>query len=147
MEEKQLRLGHVTWLDTHARRAFFLVTRASPPLYFLPAVMCAATEAALGARQGECEAEAQAAAARLEAALASAAEAAAAKEAELRGNKPREAAAEAEDAADPDDAPGEPLEEARKRREAEEAAEDADDAAMDGPDEEPLAGVLQDADM
>jgi len=144
MEEKQLRLGHMTWLDTHPRRAFFLVTRAAPPLYFLPAVMCAATEAALAARQGECEAETQAAAARLDAALASAAEAAAAKEAELLGNKPREheVAAEAEDAS------GELMsldETKRKRREAEEAAEEAEDAAMDGPDEEPLAGVLQDA--
>ena len=86
MEEKQLRLGHLTWLEAHARRASFLVTRASPPLYFLPAVLCSATEAALAARPAECESEAQQAEGRLAAALARVADAAGATEAKLLGN-------------------------------------------------------------
>ena len=101
MEEKQLRLGHLTWLDTHARKAFFLVTRALPPLYFLPAALCPATEAALAARHGECESEAQQAAERLTAALASVAEAAASREAELLGkSRDREGAAVEEHASE-----------------------------------------------
>jgi hypothetical protein len=134
MEEKQLRLGHLTWLENHARRASFLVTRAAPPLYFLPAMHCAATEALLAARQAESEAEAQQAADRLGAALASAAEAAAAKEAELLG-KPRErdAVAEAEDvAAEPPSL--------KVRQEAEEAEDDEE--VMDAADDDPLAGVM-----
>ena len=139
MEEKQLRLGHLTWLEAHACRASFLVTRAAPPLCFLPAVLCSATEAALAARQAESELEAQQADARLDAALESAARAAAAKEAKLLGNA--RAAAE-------DNVSAEPVS-LKARRGAErcsyEDKEDADDAVEDVADEavpSSLAGVL-----
>ena len=130
MEEKQLRLGHLTWLEAHTHRAAFLVTRAAPQLYFLPAVLCASTEAALAARKEECEAEAQQAADRLSAALTRVAEAAASRESEL--GVERGAVAEA------DDATGEPP--SSDARPVVEEAEEADDVGA--ADDDPLAGVL-----
>lgn len=134
MEEKQLRLGHLTWLDSHTHTASFLLTRATPPLYYLPAVLCAATEAALAARKGECEAEAQQAAERLSAELARVAEAAAARESEGVGKARTEGDVAAEEV---EDAPGEPPSILVR-----EDADEADDGAMAAADDDPLAGVL-----
>ena len=125
MEEKQLRLGHLTWLEAHARRASFLVTRAKPPLYFLPAVLCSATEAALAARPAECEAEAQQAEDRLAAALATVAEAAVATEAKLLGSARAVPGEEEEITAEPAAVEAPPEPECAAIDDMEEAADEA----------------------
>ena len=133
MEEKQLRLRHLTWLEAHARRASFLMTQTVPALYFLPAVLCSATEAALAARPAECEAEAQQAEDRLAAALVRVAEAAAAKEAKLLGSA--RAPPEEEVTAEPASV--------KVRSEPESAAyDDMEDAGDDAVAPSGLAGVL-----
>ena len=134
MEEKQLRLGHLTWLEAHARRASFLVTQAAPPLYFLPAVLCSATEAALSGRPAECELEAQQAEERLAAALVRVAEASAAAEAKLLGN-PRAAQEECEVEAEPAVVDALPEPECA-------AYDDMEDAADEAVAPSGLAGVL-----
>jgi len=135
MEEKQLRLGHLTWQETHACRAFFLVTQAAPPLFYLPAVLCPAADAALAARQAVCESEVEQAGDRLNAALASVAEAAAAREAELQGRPQGRDAAAVMEATE-----GEPLV-LQGRPQADDAADEEPDEAAD-VDIAGLAGVL-----
>jgi hypothetical protein len=109
------------------------MTQTVPALYFLPAVLCSATEAALAARPAECEAEAQQAEDRLAAALVRVAEAAAAKEAKLLGSArpPPEEEVTAEPAS------------VKVRSEPESAAyDDMEDAGDEAVAPSGLAGVL-----
>ena len=109
------------------------MTQTVPALYFLPAVLCSATEAALAARPAECEAEAQQAEDRLSAALVRVAEAAAAKEAKLLGSA--RAPPEEEVTAEPASV--------KVRSEPESAAyDDMEDAGEDAVAPSGLAGVL-----
>jgi|APGre2960657444_1045066.scaffolds.fasta_scaffold07355_6 hypothetical protein len=70
LEEKRLQLAHVSWLEQHKRRASYLLTAAAPSLYYRPALLCEAAQAALEVRQAGQAAEVSQAEARLEEALA-----------------------------------------------------------------------------
>ncbi len=146
MEEKRLRLAHLTWSEHHARVAAFLITAASPPVYFLPSSHCAATREALEAQHAASDAQVQEAEARLEEALRRAKEHAAQREAELTGAG-EAGAKRATNRSDADAGPDADVPaEGQRRREAPAAlaAHADDDADLDEAAENPpgLAGVL-----